>query len=146
MEECRSPFDGVILDPDGKPQCCRKPKEGEIQPFAEVMSEAWKNSVYRQELLTFPEGQATDWIWCMPKRAGMLQRTLKALDKFNVPLGPDEIPIVLSNMQFERGVYRMFDANERVLRLPDKPLNLTQQLQNDSFFTAYVINSHICGM
>ena len=144
MEECRSPFGGVILDPDGKPQCCRKPKDDEIVPFANVMTKAWGDEGYRKELLTFPFGHATDWYWYKEEeRNAMLKRTRDALA--TVPLSPGEIPVVLSNMQFERGVYRMWDARERVLRLPDKPSYLTPQLQNNSFF-AFMINSHICGM
>ncbi|HZP94262.1 MAG TPA: hypothetical protein VFB20_15480 [Burkholderiales bacterium] len=146
MEECKSPFGGVILDPHGRPECCRAPKDNEVQPFANVMVKAWTNPDYRKQLLTFPEGQATDWFWYdKAARASMLNRTRAALEKFQVPLGPDEIPVVLGNMQFERGVYRKWDINERVLRLPDEPSAMSAQLRSMSFY-AFMINSNVCGM
>ena len=137
-------YGGVILDPSGKPQCCRKQDDSEAAGYGLVMHHAWTDKAYREKLLTFVEGRATDWIWyTQDERNAMIEKTRKALEE-HITVDAKELSVVLSNTQFERGVFRMQDPNERILRLPDR-LFLTPELDTGAFH-AYVIKSHICGM
>lgn len=140
---------GIILNPAGKRECCGKPEPEEWEGFLAVMEKAATEPGYRKLLLTFDEGTATDWIWYQPaQRSQMLAETRDALFKVisNEELRKKlKIPVVLSEEQLDRGLYRMGDAGERVLRLPSTNTIISIKTRGPSFMLM-LLNSHVCGM
>jgi hypothetical protein len=155
---------GIIIGPDGTVRCCFKASDQERKLFAGVMIAAALHEDYRDLLLTFTEGQSTNWNdYTSSKRTAMLADTRKALKDKIDPLDPNYIKektpyVVLSNSQFESKAYVMKEEEEVVLRLPDvlvaaaalmiagrppKEVEKNQALLSSAMLA---IHSHICGM
>lgn len=155
--ECKCAPTDRILGPNGEPQCCCHLTPDELRKFTKVMTSAWDDTDYRKTLLTFAEGSATDWIWYPDKdRTDAINRTRQSiLDKLPKPVDAklkkklDEgEPVVLSDLQFDRNIYRMKSANELVMRLPPKAPSPAIFIQGnfEIEFLQNLLTSHICGM
>lgn len=139
----------TVIDTKGQTIKCPPPPPYYKLALAKMIVNAWLDSNYRSELLTFDEGKPIDWAWYgSTVRLERLAQTKKKFVDEKILIGNVQ-PVVLSQDQFENGIFRKQDDMETIFQLPDAPeyFKISSMDKETQWGIAkYAIDFHVCGM